>query len=407
MLRDTHRHYSAPFAASIEACAIACCTTLTLLLTFSAPAQQPSQSSVAQQSATAETATPSGNISEEELKRSLIGKPLYLRGGYLDNSLKFDEHGGLIGHSPTGSFTLCAIEIDKVRLTRRKVELEGIRYGLHFVGQLAYEDSSTAFDRVRITPKKRAVTITLDREIVVKPKKVKQPRAAKDQKPKTAAQTEKINQAAEPDKVDKSGQLNASVATAPESERPANDAAVTTTTSPAHAAQTLRDALDKIFAPGLDDRMMAAMPEFWRLYYEAAAAKADYRPKDPSILRQNTVDQKALLLTNFEPESNEFAQLNGVAGMALYHTVVGPDGKAQEIAVGRPIGFGLDENAVQAIRKASFQPAMKGGKPVSVLLDLVVQFRIFDKRTAAAAPPEPADKPTEPVLPGPYSVQHP
>ena len=78
-----------------------------------------------------------------------------------------------------------------------------------------------------------------------------------------------------------------------------------------------------------------------------------------------------MLLTKFEPDSNEFAQASGVAGMALYHAVIGPDGKAAEVAVARPIGFGLDENAVAAIRKASFQPAIKDGKPVPVLLDLV------------------------------------
>jgi hypothetical protein len=91
--------------------------------------------------------------------------------------------------------------------------------------------------------------------------------------------------------------------------------------------------------------------------------------------------------------------------MALYHTVIGTDGKAGEIAVGRPIGFGLDENAVAAIRKASFQPAIKDGKPVPVLLDLVVQFRIFSNRTAAAGQIPPAEKPAEAQLPGPYSVQ--
>jgi hypothetical protein len=121
------------------------------------------------------------------------------------------------------------------------------------------------------------------------------------------------------------------------------------------------------------------------------------------VLRQNTVDQKARLLTTFEPDSNEFAQAHDVAGMALYHTVIGSDGKAGEIAVGRPIGFGLDENAVATIRKASFQPAIKDGKPVAVLLDLVVQFRIFSKRTSSTSPYEAIDEPAEPVLPGPYS----
>ena len=124
-------------------------------------------------------------------------------------------------------------------------------------------------------------------------------------------------------------------------------------------------------------------------------------------MRQSAVDKKARLLTNFEPDSNQFAQDNGIAGMALYHVIVGADGKPGEISVARPIGFGLDENAVAAIRKAQFEPAVKDGKPVPVLLDLVVQFRIYSKRTNVVAPPEAANKPAEPTLPGPYSVHAP
>jgi hypothetical protein len=178
---------------------------------------------------------------------------------------------------------------------------------------------------------------------------------------------------------------------------------VTTTTSPAHATSVLKQALNNVFATGLDDRMLAAMPDFWKLYYQAAAAKTDYRPADPAVLRQTTVDRKAKLISKFEPESNEFAQANGVAGMALYHTVIGADGKPGEIAVARPIGFGLDENAVNAILKANFEPAIKDGKPVPVLLDLVVQFRIYSKRTAVSGTPEESSK--EAMLPGPYTAQ--
>jgi TonB family protein len=400
----------------------------TLLVPSPAAPTAPQPSPAVTESEAAEAAQ--GGITEEEVKQLLVGKALYLRGGYLDNSLSFDEHGRIIGHSPQGSYTLSAIQIERVRLTKHKVELEGARYGLHFLGQLAFEDASSAYDRVRITPKKKMLRITIDREIVVKPKKVKEPKAVagKANNPNTAAKTipatpvvqgaappaatptaatpapPAAQPAPEPAELSAADQLKASIAAAPEAERPADAASVTTTLSPAHATKVLKEALDQIFAQGLDDRMMAAMPDFWKLYYQAVAAKTDYRPKDPSILRQNTVDQKAVLLTKFEPDSNEFAQAGGVAGMALYHTVIGPDGKAGEIAVARPIGFGLDENAVAAIRKASFQPATKDGKPVPVLLDLVVQFRIFSKRTAVHAEPEPTDKATEPVLPGPYSV---
>jgi hypothetical protein len=72
--------------------------------------------------------------------------------------------------------------------------------------------------------------------------------------------------------------------------------------------------------------------------------------------------------------------------------------------VARPIGFGLDENAVEAIRKASFEPAIKDGKPVPVVLDLVVQFRIYSKRTAAAGTQLPDESPAGPLLPGPYTL---
>jgi hypothetical protein len=453
--------------ASSWLCAPICAIALALPLSFSASAQQPTTQPAQPPAAQAQgpnadptqkpaastenqqappaapaptTAAPSavpataapeapaaGGITEEELKQLLVGKALYLRGGYLDNSLAFDEHGRLTGHSPQGSYTLSGVEIDKVRLTKHKVELEGARYGLHFVGQLASEEPSKSVDRVKITPKKKVVRITIDREIVVNPKKKKelpfgkgkdkklQPGAPQNPATAGAAGTPAgaapaatpAQPAAETAELSPADQVKASIAGAPEAERPADPKSVTTTASPAHATRVLKDALDQIFAQGLDERMMAAMPDFWKLYYQAAAARTDYRPSDPAILRQNTVDQKARLLSTFEPDSNEFAQANGVAGMALYHTVIGADGKAGEIAVGRPIGFGLDENAVAAIRKASFQPAVKDGKPVPVLLDLVVQFRIFSNRTAATRQPDGGDKPGETPLPGPYSAQQP
>jgi len=266
---------------------------------------------------------------------------------------------------------------------------------------MPYEDPTKAVDRVRITPKKKVVRITIEREAVIKPKKEKG-KGAQQPNSDIARNASRGQTTASASSFASKDDLNRTSADAPS----ALMKNVTATSSPAHAAATLREALDRIFAQGLDARMTAAMPDFWRLYYQAAAAKSDYRPADPSILRQGTVDAKARLLTNFEPPSNQLAQANGVAGMALYHVVVGADGKPAEIAVARPIGFGLDENAVEAIRKASFEPARKDGKPVPVLLDLVVQFRLFSNRTAAAAAQPITEQGTAaPTLPGPYSIQ--
>jgi len=394
-----------------------------------APADSPPQPSTQQPAPAAITTPPNasptdakgGAITEDEVKQIVTGKTLYLRDGYLDNTLSFDEHGKLTGHSPQGSYTLSLVQIDKVHLSKHKVELTGARYGLHFLGARADEDPTKAVDKVRITPKKKFVRITIDRELVVTPKKNKQKKGeelpatvktaetsmASDTAP--APSTASDVSAAPAPAVEASDveQARAEMNAAPEAERPADSASVTTTTSPAHAARLLRDALDRIFAPGLDERMIASMPSFWKLYYQSVANQADYRPTDPAIYRQSAVDQKAKLLSTFEPPSNEYAQASGVAGMALYHAVIGADGKPQEIVVGRPIGFGLDESAAETIRKASFEPAMKDGKPVPVLLDLVVQFRIYSKRTDQPAKPEVEATNSGPKLPGPYSVIHP
>ena len=372
----------------------------------------------------------------------LVGKPLFLRGGYLENSLSFNEHGMLIGRSAQGSYTLSGIQIDRVRLTRHKVELEGSRYGLHFLGALPYEDPTKAVDRVNVTPKKKLVRITIDRELVVKPRQEKSknkrgvpapaakpvtssasaapaasfasaaPAAAQSASAAAAASTPPASstapagvpeQAAEESDA---SELRAEIAKASPEERPADPKSVTTTISQAHANKVLQDALNNVFARGFDERMMTAMPAFWKFYYEAAAEKTDYRPKDPAVLSQSAVDKKARLVSVVDPASNQFAQDYGVAGMSLYHVVVGADGKPDEIAVARPIGFGLDESAVDSIRKATFEPAIKDGKPVPVMLDLEVVFRIYSKRTAKAEEPEIAGKPAESILPGPYSVQH-
>jgi len=358
--------------------------------------------------AAALSANATEGISEEQLKKLLVGRDLYLRGGYLGDFIGFNEHGKLNGHAPTGSYTLCAVRIDRIHLSKHKVELVGARYGLHFLGELPYADPTKAMDRVMITPKKKELRLAIDREVVVKPKKAKAAKTEKRAKngADAAAKTE-AGAATEPAEMSDADQLKAEIAATPAADRPGDAASVTTTTSPAHATKVLMEALNNVLATGLDDRMLAGMPKFWQRYYQAALAKSDYRPADPAVLRQNMVDQKAKLLTNFEPASNEYAQANGVAGMALYHVVIGPDGKPGEIAVARPIGFGLDESAVDAIQKASFSAAVKDGKPVPVLLDLVVQFRIYSKRTSVLGAAEPADKAVAPALPGPYSAAHP
>lgn len=370
------------------------------------PATQQSSNSTLHASSRPAKVSAAAPVTEGELRQQLQGKMLYMRTGYLDNQLHFDEQGHLRGNSPKVSYTLSLVQIDKVRLEKHRLELEGLRYGLHFLGGGGTEDPLQASDKVRITPKKKVLKIVIDRSeahAAKKKSKPEKPERARKDAPKSAASS------ADPSLRQP---LVAAQSTPPSVESAEETASGTEVAHDhAYADQLLRDAVSQVFAQSIDERMIAGLPDFWRRYYQTGSGKQNYKPDDPSILRQSAVDRKAQLLTKFEPPSNEFAQAAGIVGVALYHVVVAPDGKPAEIAVGRPIGFGLDENAVESIRKAAFQPALKDGKPVPVVLDLLVQFRIFSKGTGVPDAPAPASaqvaQPGSTPLPGPYSAGQP
>ncbi len=346
-----------------------------------------------------------GEISEAAIKQLLVGKPLVLRDGYQDDDLRFNENGRLIDRSPKGSFTLSGIQINHVRLTKHKLELEGDRYGLRFSSSLQSREPNEAVDRVKITPRKKVVKITIDRELVIPVKKEKDKKkkgAAPLAPPKTGQIAAAQPAPAAPTDAD---EAKAQIAAAPESERPADPNSVTTTNSAQHANALLRAAIDRIFAQGIDDRLIAAMPPYWRIYYQAIAAGKDFHSDDPAVLRQNQVDTKAHLVTIFEAKSNDYAQAHDVAGMEELHAVIGADGKVRDVVISQPIGFGLDENAVDSISKATFEPALKDGKPVPVELDLLVKFHIYSKLTSGTANTDEAQKAPAAPLPGPYSLK--
>jgi TonB family protein len=344
-----------------------------------------------------------GEITEDYLKQLLVGKQLFLRGEYLGDSLSFNEFGDPTGTPPVGSFTLSAVQIDQVHLSKSRVELEGNRYALHFLGAMPYEDDARAVDRVKITPKKKTLHISIAREDL--DKRSKESDSLKAAIAKQAAQNAATAAATAPANSQTPPPAAQQPASRPGKWHSKEKEGDTKAATSAHEATMLHDAITKVFAQGIDEKFREKLPGFWQLYFEAQAAGTDYHPADRNVLRSNTVDNQAKLLSSIAPQSNEFAQANSIAGQAIYRVVIGTDGVPGQIAVVRPIGFGLDENAVAAIRKATFAPAAKGGKPVSELLDLAVLFRIYSKQTAASGGDNASSK--EIVKPGPYSAGQP
>jgi TonB family protein len=131
----------------------------------------------------------------------------------------------------------------------------------------------------------------------------------------------------------------------------------------------------------MDLRMLSHLPDFWQEYFTSKSQHRPFMPADTSIKVLSEGMMPPKVLNSIDPSSNEYAQKYGIAGMELLRTVVDASGVPRQMAIARPIGFGLDEKAVDAVKNSHFKPAMLNGQPVPVVIDLVVTFRIYSNRT--------------------------
>ena len=82
------------------------------------------------------------------------------------------------------------------------------------------------------------------------------------------------------------------------------------------------------------------------------------------------------LLREVTPDYTEQARRAGLEGEVLLELVVGPDGGVSNVRVLRPLGAGLDEQAVAAVRQWRFAPARRLGTAVAVIVEVAVEFRL-------------------------------
>lgn len=78
-----------------------------------------------------------------------------------------------------------------------------------------------------------------------------------------------------------------------------------------------------------------------------------------------------------EPEYSEEARKAKFQGIVLLSVVIDEDGKTKNIRVVRALGLGLDEKAIEAVQKWRFRPSLKDGRPVAVLANIEVNFRLL------------------------------
>ena len=90
----------------------------------------------------------------------------------------------------------------------------------------------------------------------------------------------------------------------------------------------------------------------------------------------NGVSDPTIIL-KVEPEYSEAGRLLRALGTVMLYAEIQPDGIARNIRVLRSLGYGLDEKAIEAVRKWRFSPGTKDGKAVTVTALPKVDFQML------------------------------
>ena len=255
---------------------------------------------------------------ETDLKVRLIGKPLYLRSSWREDALHFDSYGQLIGKSGLLSFTLSGVEVDKVHLESNALVLEGKRMGVKFNDKIPRRVVLQVGDRRPFSEETMQITIDTPTD------------------------------------------------------------------------GNFSRALDAIFADGLPD-LAPALPQYWqRFAHESllpanssnSPSSAATSPPSPAttsspVKRIGGAIKPPTLAKAKEPQFSQAARALLYSGKVLINLWVGENGIPYHLAIVRPAGLGLDEQALYAVQQYVFKPAMENGKPVLVELNIEVKFDIY------------------------------
>jgi len=77
-----------------------------------------------------------------------------------------------------------------------------------------------------------------------------------------------------------------------------------------------------------------------------------------------------------QPQYTEIARKARLQGVVIVQAIIDKQGSVTNVKVLKGLGMGLDQAAVDAIKKWKFEPATLNGKPVAVYYNLTVNFRL-------------------------------
>lgn len=81
-------------------------------------------------------------------------------------------------------------------------------------------------------------------------------------------------------------------------------------------------------------------------------------------------------INKVEPIYTEAAKREGIYGIVICEVNINERGTVDDVRVLKPLPYGLDQAAVDALRQWTFEPATLDGKPVPVVFNITMNFRL-------------------------------
>jgi TonB family protein len=108
-------------------------------------------------------------------------------------------------------------------------------------------------------------------------------------------------------------------------------------------------------------------------------SQREFRPASANTVGSNDNNDKVLPpRPTYTPEPEYSAQASHAKyqGTVVLGIVIDKAGKISRIRLDRPLGMGLDENAMETVKQWRFSPAMRNGEPVAVAMSIEVSFNL-------------------------------
>jgi TonB family protein len=146
----------------------------------------------------------------------------------------------------------------------------------------------------------------------------------------------------------------------------------------------LEAAFATIFAVGIDPGLQRAMPDYWRHYFDPTLAwpQDELSGQTIYVLYGGADQVKEVIAPKAERRADakytDFAVRDKVQGTLQLRLVVDASGLPQRISVARPLGYGLDAGATEAMRKWRFAPGTRDGSAVATGVLVEQQFSLMN-----------------------------